>query len=88
MTGPPLKKAPEKEFWLLHVDGSVTTQGSEASIVITSVQWEDMVFSIRFESKAFNNETEYEVLVIGMRMIHEVITQRIVAYLDSQLIVK
>ncbi|KAL0333082.1 UNVERIFIED_CONTAM: hypothetical protein Scaly_2209700 [Sesamum calycinum] len=47
-------------------------QGSEACIVITSPQEEDTEFAIKFEFKASNNETEYEALVVGMRMAHEV----------------
>ncbi|KAK4397397.1 hypothetical protein Sango_1576300 [Sesamum angolense] len=88
MTGTLMEEAPKKEVWLLHVDGSAVTQGNETSIVITSPQGEDMKFAIRFEFKAFNNEAEYEALTIGMRMGHEVGARRLVAYLDSQLIVK
>ncbi|KAL0412300.1 UNVERIFIED_CONTAM: hypothetical protein Slati_3819700 [Sesamum latifolium] len=56
--GPPLEEAPEKEIWLLHMDGSATTQGSNVGIVITSPQGEYMEFAIRFEFKAFNNVAE------------------------------
>ncbi|KAL0449184.1 UNVERIFIED_CONTAM: hypothetical protein Slati_1474800 [Sesamum latifolium] len=61
MTGTPLQEALEKDAWLLHVDGSDTTQGNGTDIVITSPQGEDMESTIKFESKAFNNKAEYEV---------------------------
>ncbi|KAL0315453.1 UNVERIFIED_CONTAM: hypothetical protein Sradi_5423500, partial [Sesamum radiatum] len=38
--------------------------------------------------KASNNEPEYEVLIIDMRMVREVGAKHFVAYSDSQLIVK
>ncbi|KAL0285278.1 UNVERIFIED_CONTAM: hypothetical protein Scaly_2824000 [Sesamum calycinum] len=38
--------------------------------------------------KASNNEAEYEALVIGMRMAHDVGARHLVAYSDSQLVVK
>ncbi|KAL0333011.1 UNVERIFIED_CONTAM: Retrotransposon-like protein 1 [Sesamum calycinum] len=68
MIGTTQAEAPEENPWLLHVDGSSTAQGSSASIVITSPQGEDMEFAIKFDFNASNNETEYEALVLGMRM--------------------
>ncbi|KAL0454625.1 UNVERIFIED_CONTAM: hypothetical protein Slati_0801700 [Sesamum latifolium] len=54
-------KSPNKEVWLLHVDGPTTSQGSAAKIVITSPQVDDMEFAIGFDFKASNNNYEYEV---------------------------
>ncbi|KAL0445525.1 UNVERIFIED_CONTAM: hypothetical protein Slati_1680400 [Sesamum latifolium] len=76
------------QVWLLHVDGSSTIQGSGAGIVIISSQDEDLEFAIKFGFKASNNEVEYEALVIGMRMAHEAGARHLLAYSDSQLIVK
>ncbi|KAL0458396.1 UNVERIFIED_CONTAM: hypothetical protein Slati_0466800 [Sesamum latifolium] len=76
------------QVWLLHMDGSSTIQGSGAGIVITSPQGEDLEFAIKFDFKASNNEAEYEALAIGMRMAHEAGVRDLLAYSDSQLIVK
>ncbi|KAL0456616.1 UNVERIFIED_CONTAM: hypothetical protein Slati_1000800 [Sesamum latifolium] len=38
--------------------------------------------------KASNNEAEYEALVIGLRMAHETGAKHLLAYSDSQLVVK
>ncbi|KAL0289656.1 UNVERIFIED_CONTAM: hypothetical protein Sangu_2607500 [Sesamum angustifolium] len=76
------------EKWLLHVDGSSTAQGSGAGIVITSPYGEVLEFAIKFGFKASSNEAEYEALVIGMRMAYELGARYLVAYSDSQLIVK
>ncbi|KAL0405695.1 UNVERIFIED_CONTAM: hypothetical protein Slati_3883400 [Sesamum latifolium] len=43
---------------------------------------------MKFDFKASNNEAEYEALVIGMRMAHEAGARHLLAYSDSQLIVK
>ncbi|KAL0456624.1 UNVERIFIED_CONTAM: hypothetical protein Slati_1001600 [Sesamum latifolium] len=51
-------------------------------------QGEDLELAIKFGFKASNNEAEYEALVIGMRMAHEAGTRHLLAYSDSQLIVK
>ncbi|KAL0440226.1 UNVERIFIED_CONTAM: hypothetical protein Slati_2505600 [Sesamum latifolium] len=87
MAGMSVEDTPSNQVWLLHVDGSSTTQGSGAGVVITSPQGEDLEFSIKFDFKASNNEAEYEALVIGMRMAHEAGARHLLAYSDSQLIV-
>ncbi|KAL0367560.1 UNVERIFIED_CONTAM: hypothetical protein Sradi_3646100 [Sesamum radiatum] len=83
-----IKDASPNQKWLLHVDGSSTAQCSGVGIVITTPQGEDLEFAIKFGFKASNNETEYEALVIGMKMAHETGARHLLAYSDSQLVVK
>ncbi|KAL0439155.1 UNVERIFIED_CONTAM: hypothetical protein Slati_2398500 [Sesamum latifolium] len=83
-----IKEASQDQKWLLHVDGSSTAQGSGAGIVITTPQGENLEFAIKFGFKASNNEAEYEALVIGLRMAHETGAKHLLAYSDSQLVVK
>ncbi|KAL0446120.1 UNVERIFIED_CONTAM: hypothetical protein Slati_1739900 [Sesamum latifolium] len=71
-----------------NVDGSSTTQGNGADIVITSPQGEDLEFAVKFGFKAPNNEAEYETLVAGIKMAHETGAKHLLAYSDSQLVVK
>ncbi|KAL0411817.1 UNVERIFIED_CONTAM: putative protein K02A2.6 [Sesamum latifolium] len=78
----------EEKPWLLHVDGSSIAQGSGAGIVLTTPQGDDMDFAIKFEFKASNNEAEYEALVLSMRMAQDASASHLLAYSDSQLIVK
>ncbi|KAL0437677.1 UNVERIFIED_CONTAM: Ribonuclease HI [Sesamum radiatum] len=87
VAGMSIEDTSSDHVWLLHVDGSSTTQGSGAGIVITSPQGEDLEFAVKFGFKASNNEAEYEALVIGMRMAHEAGARHLLAYSDSQLIV-
>ncbi|KAL0313177.1 UNVERIFIED_CONTAM: hypothetical protein Sradi_5717000 [Sesamum radiatum] len=79
MTGTPSGNVPKDEKWLLHVDGSSTIQGSGAGIVITSPQGEDLEFAVKFDFKASNNEAEYNALVAGMKMTHEVRARHLLA---------
>ncbi|KAL0456044.1 UNVERIFIED_CONTAM: Ribonuclease HI [Sesamum latifolium] len=88
VAGAPLEETSRNEKWLLHVDGSSTIQGSGAGIVITSPQGEDLEFAIKFDFKASNNEAEYEALIAGMKMAHEAGARHLLAYSDSQLMVK
>ncbi|KAL0402099.1 UNVERIFIED_CONTAM: hypothetical protein Slati_4239800 [Sesamum latifolium] len=88
LAGISVEDTSKDQKWLLHVDGSSTIQGSGAGIIITSPQGEDLEFAIKFGLKASNNEAEYEALVIGMSMAHEAGARHLLAYSDSQLIVK
>ncbi|KAL2230678.1 UNVERIFIED_CONTAM: hypothetical protein Sindi_1662200 [Sesamum indicum] len=80
--------SPQAEKWLLYVDESSTTQDSGAGIVLISPQGENLEFSIEFGFKASNNKVEYEALVTGHKMMHEVGARHVIAYSDSQLIMK
>ncbi|KAL2226372.1 UNVERIFIED_CONTAM: Retrovirus-related Pol polyprotein from transposon opus [Sesamum indicum] len=64
MTGTSEERTSQAEKWLLHVDGSSTFQSSGTGIVLTSPQGEDLEFTVKFRFKAFNNEAEYEALVV------------------------
>ncbi|KAL0395115.1 UNVERIFIED_CONTAM: hypothetical protein Slati_4477700 [Sesamum latifolium] len=88
MAGAPLEDPSKNRKWLLLVDGSSTTQGRSAGIVITSPQGEDLEFAVKFGFKDSNNEAKYEALLVGIKMAHEVRARHLVAYSDSQLIVK
>ncbi|KAL0433446.1 UNVERIFIED_CONTAM: hypothetical protein Slati_2678900 [Sesamum latifolium] len=88
MTGTTQEEVPEVGPWLLHVDGSSTAQGSGAGIVLTTPQGGDMKFAVKFEFNASNNEAEYETLVLGIRMTQDASASHLLAYYDSQLIVK
>ncbi|KAL0402054.1 UNVERIFIED_CONTAM: Ribonuclease HI [Sesamum latifolium] len=88
ITGTTREEVYEEKPWLLHVDGSSTSQGSGAGIVLTTPQGDDMEFAIKFEFKASNNKAEYEALVLGMRMAQDAGASHLLAYSNSQLIVK
>ncbi|KAL0355605.1 UNVERIFIED_CONTAM: hypothetical protein Sradi_4007400 [Sesamum radiatum] len=67
---------------------SSTAQGSGAGIVLTTPQGDDMEFAVKFEFKASNNEAEYEVLVLGVRMAQEAGASHLLAYSDFQQVVR
>ncbi|KAL0386252.1 UNVERIFIED_CONTAM: hypothetical protein Sradi_3019500 [Sesamum radiatum] len=47
-----------------------------------------MEFAVKFEFKVSNNKAEYEALVLGMRIAQDTGAPHLLAYYDSQLIVK
>ncbi|KAL0315021.1 UNVERIFIED_CONTAM: hypothetical protein Scaly_2897800 [Sesamum calycinum] len=83
-----LADTPKVEKWLLRMYGSSTIQGNGAGIVVTSPHGEDLEFAVKFGFKASNNEPEYEALLMGMKMANEAGARHLVAYSDSQLVIK
>ncbi|KAL0448079.1 UNVERIFIED_CONTAM: hypothetical protein Slati_1935800 [Sesamum latifolium] len=74
--------------WLLNVDGSSTLAGSGAGVVLTSSEWDELEYALRFDFKASNNETEYEAPIAGIRMALDAGARNLIAYSDSQLVTK
>ncbi|KAL0444527.1 UNVERIFIED_CONTAM: Ribonuclease HI [Sesamum latifolium] len=73
---------------LLHIYGSSTLVGSGAGVVLTSPEGDELEYALYFDFKASNNETEYEALIVGVRMALDVGARNLIAYMDSQLVTK
>ncbi|KAJ4720741.1 Retrovirus-related Pol polyprotein from transposon opus [Melia azedarach] len=73
--------------WILHVDGSSSSQGSGAGVLITSPDGVEISYALRFEFKASNNEAEYEALIAGLKMAKSLGAEWLEINSDSQLIV-
>ncbi|KAL0442082.1 UNVERIFIED_CONTAM: hypothetical protein Sradi_0147100 [Sesamum radiatum] len=83
-----LGDTPKAEKWLLNMDGSSTIQDSGAGIVVPFPHGEDLEFVAKFGFNASNNEAEYEALLIDMKVAYKAGARYLVAYSDSQLVVK
>ncbi|XP_038680931.1 uncharacterized protein LOC119981862 [Tripterygium wilfordii] len=92
-----LPELPIKEVWTLEinpgstwgpmVDGSSTRKGSGSGVVLTSLEGLTIEQAIRLGFGATNNESEYEVLLCGLRSALKLGVKRVKISLDSQLIV-
>ncbi|XP_058189300.1 uncharacterized protein LOC131306887 [Rhododendron vialii] len=80
-----LKEEPKP--WVLQVDGSTTREASRAGLILTSPKGQCLSYALRFEFKATNNESEYEVLVVGLELAKAVGANHVLAKSDSQLVV-
>ncbi|XP_074351922.1 uncharacterized protein LOC141691074 [Apium graveolens] len=56
----------EVEPWSLYTDGASNDNGTGVGLVLKSPQGDTLAYSICYEFKATNNESEYEALIIGM----------------------
>jgi len=71
--------------WILHVDGASSKHGSGAGVRLKSPSGKILEQSFRLAFNASNNETEYESLLAGLRLIIGVGVRNLQAHFDSQL---
>ncbi|XP_073152757.1 uncharacterized protein [Henckelia pumila] len=55
------------QTWMVYVDGSSTSTGSGAGIVVESPQGDKFQYAIKFLFPATNNEAEYEAFIMGIK---------------------
>ena len=75
---PPLEKevrlrseAKEEGEWVLHVDGSSNLRGAGVGMVLTSPIGNTASRAVRYNFKATNSESEYEALIAGLALAHQ-----------------
>ncbi|KAL0458252.1 UNVERIFIED_CONTAM: Gag-Pol polyprotein [Sesamum latifolium] len=73
--------------WSLYVDGSSTSIGSGAGVVLESPQGDKFEYAIKLEYPFSNNEAKYEAFLAGGELALAVGAKKIVIYSDSQLVV-
>ncbi|XP_071926151.1 uncharacterized protein [Coffea arabica] len=76
-----------KEPWVLFVDGVSSKEESGAGLLLISPTGEELTYTLRFDFPASNNETEYEALLMGLRIAHQIGITAIKVRSDSQLVV-
>ncbi|XP_071900977.1 uncharacterized protein [Coffea arabica] len=84
---PTLTDTPVEEPWVLFVDGASSKEGSGAGLLLTSPTGEELTYALRFDFPASNNEAEYEALLTGLRITHQMGITTIKVRSDSQLVV-
>ena len=64
-------EAKEEGEWILHVDGSRNVRGDGVGIVLTSPTGNTASRAVRCNFKATSNESEYEALIVGLTLAHQ-----------------
>ncbi|XP_071698959.1 uncharacterized protein [Rutidosis leptorrhynchoides] len=77
---------PPLELWELHTDGTTSSEGAGAGLILTGPHQEEHTYSLQFNFKVTNNEAEYEVRLAGMCIARELGIKKLQAYVDSQLV--
>ena len=74
-------------YWTMYFDGSSTSTSAGAGIVIQSPQQHRWYFSLKLDFDWTNNQAEYEALVIGLSVLHDLRAPRVLILGDSKLVI-
>ena len=66
-----LENGAEEGEWTLYVDGSSNVRGAGVGIVLTSPTRNTASRAVRCNFKATNNKSEYEALIAGLSLAHQ-----------------
>lgn len=69
--------------WIAHVDRSSNKWASGAGIVLTSLNDQELQYSLRFDFKATNNEVEYQAILAGVSIVRFLGADGVVVRSDS-----
>ena len=69
------------------MDDASNDTGTEASMMLISLEGYKIHCAIRFGFKVSNNEAEHEALIIGLRLTHELQVHNVKIFSDAQLVV-
>ena len=73
--------------WTLFFDGSSCKQGGGIGILIVSPRGASFEFAFPTKPMTTNNQVEYEAILKGLQLLHEVEAEAIEVFRDSQLII-
>src|SRR5579859_1093294 len=76
------------KYWTMYFDGSKLKDGAGAGVVLISPEGCMLRYAIRLRFDATNNMVEYEGLINGLRIAHELGVRHLLVYGDSYLVVR
>lgn len=72
--------------WKLFVDGALNDFYSRAWVFLKTAEGRSVYYPLRLEFCATNNETKYEALTVGLKIVKELEIKAMHIYNDSQLV--
>ena len=83
------KEVPQE--WIMYFDGAFSLQGAVVGVLLVAPSGEHLKYVVQMHfarEEATNNTTEYEGLLVGLRIAAELGTNKLVIRGDSQLVVR
>nr|ABW81180.1 gag-pol-polyprotein1 [Arabidopsis cebennensis] len=87
-TPPDTHESSPDAFWILHVNGSSSKQGSGVGIRLASPAGKILEQSFRLNFDATNNVAGYEALIAGLKLARGLKVNKLRAFCHSQLVAK
>ncbi|XP_073107238.1 uncharacterized protein [Elaeis guineensis] len=75
-----------EELWTLHVNGSSNAFGARAGLILTDLEGDVAGYALRYKFLATNNTTEYEALLVGLKVVREARAPHLKVFNDFQLV--
>jgi hypothetical protein len=75
------------EVWTLHTDGASNEEGNGAGLILDGPDGVELTYALKLSFKTSNNEAEYEALIAGLRMAHQMGIRHLQVFMDSMLVV-
>ena len=73
----------EEPIWQILTDGSSRLIGAGATLVLITLEGKVIVYTLKFQFKAANNEAEYEAIIAGLQLCKALEARRISLKIDS-----
>ncbi|XP_070668799.1 uncharacterized protein [Malus domestica] len=73
--------------WTMYFDGSSTSSSAGVGIVIQSPNHDRWLFSLKLDFECTNNQAEYESLIVGLGILHDLRATRALVLGDSELVI-
>ncbi|XP_068307484.1 uncharacterized protein [Pyrus communis] len=74
-------------YWTMHFDGSSISASVGVGIVIQSPDHYRWYLSLKLDFNCTNNQAEYEALIIGLHVLHDLRASRVLVLGDSELVI-
>ncbi|KAM2916749.1 hypothetical protein FF1_045626 [Malus domestica] len=74
-------------YWTMYFDGSSTSSSAGVGVVIHSPNHDRWYFSLKLDFDCTNNQAEYEALIIGLGLLHDLRATRALVIGDSELVI-
>ena len=77
----------KEQEWLMYFDGSSTFQGGRIGVVL-KLPGEEYMFAYKLHLPCFNNEAEYEFVLVGLKVARRLGIKRLKVFGDSELVIR
>ncbi|XP_070667421.1 uncharacterized protein [Malus domestica] len=74
-------------YWTMYFDGSSTSSAAGVGVVIQSPHHNRWYFSLKLDFDCTNNQAEYEALIIGLGLLHDLRATCALVLGDSELVI-
>ncbi|KAM2746985.1 hypothetical protein PS2_022512 [Malus domestica] len=79
--------ATRDNYWTMYFDGSITSSSAGIGIVIQSPNHDRWHFLLKLDFECINIQAEYEALIIGLGILHNLRATRALILSDSELVI-